>query len=74
MEIIAKYTKVTEHEVNLENYNAFAPVWEMPPFVSEAGIQTALSISTNPKAGTFSPKEFIDNQIIQQLSDTGFFK
>ncbi len=74
MEIMAKYTKVTEHEVNLENYNAFASVWEMPPFVSETGIQTALSISTNPKAGSFSPKEFIDNQIIQQLSDTGFFK
>ena len=73
-EIIAKYTKVSDQEVNVENYKAFAPWWEMPPFVTEAGIQAALSISTTPKARLVKATDFIDNQIIKQLSDTGFFK
>ena len=73
-EIIAKYTKVSDQEVNVENYNAFAPWWEMPPFVTEAGIQQALSISTHPKARLVKATDFIDNRIVKQLSDTGFFK
>lgn len=73
-EIIEKYTKVSDQEVNVENYKAFAPWWEMPPFVTEAGIQQALSISTNPKARLVKPTDFIDNRLIKQLSDTGFFK
>jgi hypothetical protein len=68
MEIIAKYTDVTEPELGLENYHAFAPLWEIPPFVSEAGIETALSLSANPKASALTPKDVIDNQIIQALS------
>lgn len=73
VEVIAKYTGVREPEVTRESYHAFAPWWEVPPFVSEAGIQTALSLSTHPKAASFTPKDFVDNQVIQQLSDSGFF-
>jgi NitT/TauT family transport system substrate-binding protein len=69
MEVIARYTHVTEPAVNRENYDAFAPWWEVPPVVSEAGLQTALSLSTHPRAGSFQPKDLIDHQIIQRLSD-----
>jgi len=74
IEIMTKYTKMTDPEISAEDYRVYSPFWEIPPFVNEAGIQTALSMSTNPKAGQFKPKDFIDNGIIQQLSNTGFFK
>lgn len=72
-EIIARYTGVSEPEVTAETYAAFAPCWEMPPFVTEAGIQSALSVSTHPRAPRVKPSDVIDNRIVEELSDTGFF-
>ena len=72
-EIIATYTKVSEPEVTVENYNAFAPWWEMPPFATEAGIRSALSVSTHPRARLMKPSDLIDNQIVEALTASGFF-
>jgi ABC-type nitrate/sulfonate/bicarbonate transport system substrate-binding protein len=74
MEIMAKYTKMTDPEATAEDYKIYSPHWVVPPFVSEEAIQTALSNSPNPRAGQFKPKDFIDNDVIQQIADTGFFK
>ena len=74
IEVIGRYTRVAEPEVNRENYQAFAPWWEMPPRVSEAGLQTALSLSTHPQAASVTPADLIDNRIVQQLSEAGFFR
>ena len=74
MEVMAKYTKMTDPEATEENYRVFSPFWEDPPFMNEASMQTALTMSTNPKAGQFKAKDFIDNGIVQELSNRGLFK
>jgi len=65
-EIIPRYTGVSEPDVTAETYTAFAPCWEMPPFVTEAGIQSALSVSTSPKARLVKASDMIDNRIINE--------
>jgi len=63
-EIIPRYTGVSESDVTAETYNAFAPCWEMPPFVAEAGIQSALSVSPHPRARLVRATDFIDHRCI----------
>ena len=67
-EIIAAYTKVSEPEATAENYDAFAPCWEMPPLVTEASIRSALAASTSARARSIDPKDLIDDRIVREAS------
>lgn len=71
-QVLAKYTKVAEPEINAENYAAFSAMWEPVPYMSDAGMQTALSLSTNPKAKGARVENYIDNSLVEELARSGF--
>jgi DNA-directed RNA polymerase specialized sigma54-like protein len=45
------------------------------PYVSIQGVKTLLDFvsSQNPKAKSADPENFIDNKIVRQLENSGFF-
>lgn len=71
-QVLAKYTKVVEPEINAENYAAFLAVWEPVPYMSDGGMQTALSLSTNPKAKGARAANYFDNSLVEELVRSGF--
>ncbi len=71
-QVLAKYTKVEDPAINAENYAAFSGMWEPIPYMSEAGIKTALGLSANPKAYGARASDFLDNSLVDELVRSGF--
>jgi NitT/TauT family transport system substrate-binding protein len=74
LEVIKKYTKVTDPELLEQAYALTAPPLEEALYFEPKGIQAVLDISTHPKAKMAKPEDFLDLRIHRELEQSGFFK
>lgn len=75
VEVLKKYTKLTDPELLEQTYAIAAPALEDAPLhLDVRGIQAVLDFSTNPKAKTARPEDFMDLQVLHEVERSGFFK
>ncbi|MGH2626874.1 MAG: ABC transporter substrate-binding protein, partial [Anaerolineales bacterium] len=75
MEVLKKYTKVTDPDLLEQSHGLTAPVMEGPPLhLDPRGIQAVLEFLNNPKAKTAKPEDFMDLRVLRDLEQSGFFK
>jgi NitT/TauT family transport system substrate-binding protein len=57
-------------------YRSAVPSLQRIPYPRPGGIQTVLDtlVSTNPRAATAKPEEFMDDRFIRELDESGFYK
>jgi len=60
---IGKYLASKDQEIIAEAYTSFALLFPRVPYVTD-----------HPKAATANPKDFYDNQFLQELESSGFVK
>ena len=76
LEVMAKYTKVTDRKVLEDSYadtnRVHSPTLE-PTRSSIANILETMA-GTAPKAATAKPEDFIDPRLVKKLEESGFFK
>src|ERR1051325_3495541 len=73
--IFAKYTKIQDHGMLDGSIQYAFDFMEKIPLVKPQGFQVTLdqSARNNPKAKQAKPEQFIDNSVVQELIDEGFF-
>ena len=71
---LAKYLATKDQGVVEEAYRSFAPLFPKVPYVTDAAIRTALSLTDRPQAASADPKEFYNNSFLQGLENGGFVK
>jgi len=71
---IGKYLASKDQEIIAEAYTSFAPLFPRVPYVTDDAIRAAISVTDHPKAATANPKDFYDNQFLQELESSGFVK
>jgi len=76
MEVLKKYTRVTDPEVLSASYDEAYQAIDKEGALLEAGIQAQLAdlAKTDPRAKTARPSDFFDASIINELSKEGFIK
>jgi len=74
--IAAKYLKSDDPELLEAGYRTLLPSLQRVPYPRPGGIQTVLDtlVSTNPRAATAKPEEFMDDRFIRELDESGFYK
>jgi NitT/TauT family transport system substrate-binding protein len=75
-QVIQKYLKETDPTYVDEGYSAYAPLWPQEPYPSRDGFAEVIKevATQNPKAGSVTPDQCIDNSLVQELVDSGFIK
>ncbi len=75
LEVLRKYTKVTDLELLEQTHALAVPILEDAPLhLDTRGIQAVLDFSTNPKAKTANPGDFMDLRVLRDVEQSGFFK
>lgn len=75
LEVLKKYTKVSDPDLLEETYALTRPVVEDPPLnLDVRGVQAVLDFVASPKAKTAKPEHFMDLRILKELEQSGFFK
>jgi ABC-type nitrate/sulfonate/bicarbonate transport system substrate-binding protein len=75
MEVLKKYTNVTDPELLAETHALTAPVLEDPPLhLDPRGIQAVLDFLPLPAAKAAKPEDFMDLRILREVEQSGFFK
>lgn len=75
IDVLKKYTKVTDPELLEQTHALTAAVLEDPPLhLDVRGIQAVLDFLTVPKAKTVKPEDFMDLRVLRELEQSGFFK
>ena len=76
MEILKKYTRVTDPEVLSASYDEAYQAIDKEGSLIEAGIQAQLAdlAKTDPRAKSAHPSDFFDASIINELNKEGFIK
>ncbi|HVO92985.1 MAG TPA: ABC transporter substrate-binding protein [Terriglobales bacterium] len=76
MEILKKYTRITDPEVLSASYDEAYQAIDKDGALTEAGIQAQLNdlAKTDPRAKNARPSDFFDASIINELHKEGFVK
>lgn len=76
LEVLKKYTRVTDPEVLSESYDEAYQAIDKDGSLIEAGIQAQLAdlAKTDPRAKNARPSDFFDASIINELHKDGFIK
>src|SRR5262249_8024266 len=76
LNVMAKYTKVTDRKVledsYADNFGVHSPTLE-PTLSGIANILETLA-ATAPKGATEKPEDFIDPRLVKKLEESGFLK
>jgi NitT/TauT family transport system substrate-binding protein len=75
-QIVAKYTKVADHEVLAYSIDSEAKAMEKALQVDPKGVELILGFigKTVPQAGSAKPEDFYDPRFTTELRDSGFLK
>ncbi len=73
VEVIQKYLKVGEEDAK-GAWTFFAPLFKGDLRPTPASVQFILDRSSDPKAKTMTPADFVDLSVLDELNDAGFFK
>jgi len=76
LEVLKKYTRVTDPEVLSESYDEAYQAIDKDGSLTDAGIQAQLAdlVKTDPRAKNARPSDFFDSSIIDELHKEGFVK
>lgn len=74
MEVLKKYTKVTDPELLEQAHALTAPALEEQLYLEPKAIQAILDVSTHPRAKAVKAEDFMDLQLLRELERGGFFK
>jgi NitT/TauT family transport system substrate-binding protein len=77
MDLYKQYARLDDAEIAGEWYEEYVQrVFPRVPYVTEAGVQTVLDLlaQTEPQAAEVKPAQFIDNQYVRELEDSGFIR
>ncbi len=76
MEVLKKYTRVTDPQVLSASYDESYQAIDKQGTLTEAGVQVQLNelAKTEPRARSAHPSDFIDGSILSELSKEGFIK
>ena len=72
--IIQKYTRDTNEEILEASWQYAVDYIARPPYIPKEGIVETLKLSTVPEARKANPDQFIDNSVVKELNDAGFFR
>ena len=74
--IMGKYTRVTDRAMLRETYDTFNRELAAQPFTPKEAIANMLQLiaETEPKAAKANPEDFLENQFMQNLRTSGYFK
>lgn len=74
--IMGKYTRVTDRAMLRETYDTFNRELAAQPFTPKEAISNMLQLiaETEPKAAKANPEDFLENQFMQNLRTSGYFK
>jgi ABC-type nitrate/sulfonate/bicarbonate transport system substrate-binding protein len=74
--VLQKYTKVTDPEVLEDTYSQFRDYLESVPYVSKKGAEAVLAelSEKDPKAKQVKPEDFLEARFLNTLEKEGFFK
>ncbi len=61
-------------EVAAVAYRSWAGVWEEVPYVRTESVQAILDLYPKEAVKNIKAEQFIDNSLVQELGDSGFFK
>jgi hypothetical protein len=71
--IIQKYTRDNSDEILEASWQYAVDYIARPPYIPREGIVETLKLSTVPEAKKANPDQFIDNSVVKELDDAGFF-
>jgi ABC-type nitrate/sulfonate/bicarbonate transport system substrate-binding protein len=76
LKVIGKYAKIQSRPTLEATYDDYTPYVKKIPTPSAGSIKTVLEqlSTTDPKARSARPQEFIDGSIVSELEQQGFFK
>ena len=76
VEIIGKYTRISDLEAIKATYEPLARITEEKPYPNMRGIQFVLDElgKKNPKARTANPADFVDVSFLNNLEKEGMFR
>jgi NitT/TauT family transport system substrate-binding protein len=77
IKVLKKYMRTDDPDVLAASYDYYVEgVIPKVPYVSEKGLQAVLDFSAqrNPQAKTAKVQDFMDNEFIKQLDESGFIK
>ncbi|MGE5304603.1 MAG: ABC transporter substrate-binding protein [Alphaproteobacteria bacterium] len=76
LNVIAKYTKIRSRAALDATYDDYTPYVKKVPVPAAGSVKTVLEqlSTTDPKAKTARPQDFIDTSIVAELEQEGFFK
>jgi len=76
MEVIKKYTRVSDPEILADAYNQFARYIEDIPYVSVKGMERIIAelAEKDPKVRGAKPDDFMDMRFVRELESQGFYK
>jgi len=72
--IIQKYTRDDSDEIIEASWQYAVDYIARPPYIPREGIVETLKLSTVPEAKKANPDQFIDNSVVKELDDAGFFR
>jgi NitT/TauT family transport system substrate-binding protein len=72
--VIQQYTRDSADDIIEATYQYSVDYVVRPPFANREGIVETLKLSTVPEASKANPDHFIDNSVVKNLEEQGFFR
>lgn len=72
LQIIGKFSRLTDRDVLQESYRTSIPQIPTRPYVKREIIAKALQMSKRENASGAAPEKFYDNSYVKELDDSGF--
>src|SRR5262249_13802875 len=76
LDILARWSQMDDPQALAAAYEEQAPRFPDAPYVTEASITTILESirDAEPRAATAHPADFIDNQFVRELDESGYIR
>ena len=74
LQVMAKYTKITDPAQLNEALDAYEQAWEGNPMPSQIAIEAVLAASENPKAKGARWDQFVDDRFVKELVTAGVLR
>ena len=74
--VLSKYTKTTDPEILEELYRIYGVRYtgQQIPYVRSEGVEEILKGMDSKEARQIKPADFIDNSLLKEVEQTGFFR
>jgi ABC-type nitrate/sulfonate/bicarbonate transport system substrate-binding protein len=74
LQVLSKYTKISDPAQLNEALDAYDKAWETIPLPSRAAVEAVLATSANPKAKDATWNQFVDDRFVKELVASGALK